>query len=307
MNRQRKRSLELTFAIILFVVFMAGCSQKDGLPSSAGQPYKVLVVAPDSQSATIVTRILSAPMQGLPQEESLFDVTYCNNSRFGLSQRLLRSIVTIDIDSTRHDKVEIRYEHDKDASPQIIIHLNSPSKKALSTAMEHGTGGTKLMSLLLRHEEAIQKRFIDEHRNTKMEQTVKRMFGIDIHLPANMQASKTSKDFLWIADNSGTTMQSLCIFKGTKVDSMLQANIQGEQAGMHMVIDGDKRGLWEMKGDAMGGPYIMETLTTHDSGPITLFAFVYAPGHEKRLLIRRLEAIIKSTSHNSDKENKNKQ
>ena len=54
-----------------------------------------------------------------------------------------------------------------------------------------------------------------------MEQTVKRMFGIDIHLPANMQASKTSKDFLWIADNSGTTMQSLCIFKGTKVDSML--------------------------------------------------------------------------------------
>ena len=51
----------------------------------------------------------------------------------------------------------------------------------------------------------------------------------------------------------------------------------------------------------------METLTTHDSGPITLFAFVYAPGHEKRLMMRRLEAIIKSTSHNSDKENKNKQ
>ena len=50
---------------------------------------------------------------------------------------------------------------------------------------------------------------------------------------------------------------------------------------------GMRRGLWEMKGDAMGGPYVMRT-----RGDVTVIGFVYAPEKKKKILIKQLEAVL---------------
>lgn len=49
------------------------------------------------------------------------------------------------------------------------------------------------------------------------------------------------------------------------------------------------RGLWQMEGDAMGGPFVARRI-----GDWIVEAFVYAPGKEKRNTMRRLEAALMS-------------
>ena len=42
-----------------------------------------------------------------------------------------------------------------------------------------------------------------------------------------------------------------------------------------------------MKGDAMGGPYVMR-----QAGDVVVIGFVYAPEMKKRNLIKQLEAVL---------------
>ena len=73
----------------------------------------------------------------------------------------------------------------------------------------------------------------------------------------------------------------------------------GETDSMYMVIPVlSKRGLWEMKGDAMGGPYVMHRIhrqTSKAAKPgysLYIIGFVYAPEMKKKILIKQLEAAI---------------
>ena len=85
----------------------------------------------------------------------------------------------------------------------------------------------------------------------------------------------------------------------------------GETDSMYMVIPHlSERGLWEMKGDAMGGPYVMHRIHRLQSQSakqsqatkqsqaakqgynLYIIGFVYAPEMKKKILIKQLEAAI---------------
>ena len=154
-------------------------------------------------------------------------------------------------------------------------------------------------------------------QNREMQDEIKKMFGIDIKIPAAMNASKKAKDFIWISNNASSGMQNLLVFKVKSeerragkvkseerrmknsnafhaddkalIDSILRTNMPGETDNMYMVIPHlSERGLWEMKGDAMGGPYVMRRI--HNN--LYIIAFVYAPEMKKKILIKQLEAAI---------------
>lgn len=56
------------------------------------------------------------------------------------------------------------------------------------------------------------------------------------------------------------------------------------------------RGLWEMRGDDMGGPFVSRRLLAkgkdRQTGAVVAEGFVFAPGQTKRNAIRRLEATL---------------
>jgi len=55
------------------------------------------------------------------------------------------------------------------------------------------------------------------------------------------------------------------------------------------------RGLWRLKGDFMGGPFV--SISTYDPKQnrfFTVEGFVYAPKYDKRVYLREIEAIIRS-------------
>ena len=140
-------------------------------------------------------------------------------------------------------------------------------------------------------------------------------------IPADMQSIKRGKGFVWLSDNAASGMQSICVYSYpgydrstptlvAKRDSVMRANIPGEEDGMYMRTSRrapvygketnsngrratELRGLWEMAGDAMGGPFVC--IATADSSrgrTIVAEGFVYAPEKTKRNLIRQIEAAL---------------
>ena len=93
------------------------------------------------------------------------------------------------------------------------------------------------------------------------------------------------------------------------MDSVLKANMKGETDRMYMrtvarsmtqenVRIGRQscqlqRGLWEMVGDAMGGPLVRRVVKDSVAGKsLVLDAFVYAPEMGKRNKMREMEAVL---------------
>lgn len=94
---------------------------------------------------------------------------------------------------------------------------------------------------------------------------------------------------------------SLSLADKVQIDSVLQKNMLGETDEIYMVIPRlGERGLWEMEGDAMGGPYVMKIIRRQKNGKISgrkneiivVIGFVYAPEMKKRNLIKQLEAVL---------------
>lgn len=298
-------------ALVLTTLLLCSCGQRHSmLPNSGGKPFDVLVVGDLDK---LLTRELSFPVVGLPQEEPCFDVSTVAASHYNQASRLARNIVLTDIDASRHTSIRLRYEQDVYAHPQLIVTIEAPSLHELSRQIS-GVGRQlrRLLSL------AETRRFmadLEERHTTAMSQLAERQFGFSLLLPPEMAASKQADGFLWISDDGLTIQRSICLYTlplGTDLiagrDSVMALHLPGETTGMHVhtaqtsaieTAQGTTgnttvvRGLWEMTGDVMGGPFVLHALT--DSARQRLLvaeALLFAPGSRKRNEMRRLEAIL---------------
>ena len=309
--------------VLSFAVALASCNaRRDLLPRSGGNPYEVTVVG-DVDS--LVYCALSADVEGLPQSEPMFDV---REARVRPSEaldgvlRYARSLVIVDINPKKYNEVSLGVRRNAYAAPQLIFILCSPSAKALRDSV----GGDRLCGFasniigkLMAHERGIAIACMRRKHNPKMEAEVRRMFGFDMLIPSDMTSVKRGKDFLWISNNSPTAMLNVCIYNRnfSKRDSVMRVNIKGETDSMYMSTvhgachaeyscDGIFaehywRGLWEMSGDAMGGPLVARTifgLKPHT--PVTIEGFVYAPGQKKRNSVMQLEAVLHTVGSAGD-------
>lgn len=284
---------------ILLAALLGSCSRRQPLYIEDGsRSYEVIVVADHNDS---LHHLLSEPMIGLPQNEPLFDVVSMT-------------------------KAEV--EAGKAAGRPVIYFSDTTRFWAASPADNHGqlmvwTDGSKVRELqryLLDAEQIRMRWQLMRQPHTKAEAEIAKMFHVDMRVPAELTAMKRGRDFLWLSNNAADGMKNIVLFRDhsqlsfpQNVDSVLQVNIPGEETGMYMRLAtwqaGDEiemrhpdpsllctmnsvlqwRGLWEMKGDAMGGPYIMKAFLSKD---FWILGFVYAPGSKKRNLIRELEAAI---------------
>lgn len=301
--KHRLALLAACVAMTLTAIVATGCGGKMPLKTgSSGAPYEVTVVG---DSTGIVARVLSAAMPGLPQEEPMFDVVEVKGHGNGAAYSTSRNIVKIDIDPKQYAQTTVKYAINEHAEPQIVVRVCAPSAAALRRQLP----GKALVQLLCRHEMGAETARLGKRHNPEAERTIEQMFGCRMLVPPTMKASLKGKDFLWLTDNASTGMTSICIYTSENRDSVMQANIKGETDAMHMTTTpnsttvactyrhGSKvtmtRGLWEMLGDAMGGPFVSHAIAMpHGRGVVVAEAFVYAPEMRKRNLIRRAEASL---------------
>ena len=330
------------FLAICFVFVLACC--KDGksnrLPESIGQPYEMVL---EGDTNHIVTAILQESVPDMPQPEPMFNIIQVRKGKLTSLYQTVRNRVVVDVDKRNRD-FEVKISKDVNAAPQVIIRIKAQTVEQLKSRLD----GMRLRQILdeseLKHLASVIR------QNVEKQKEVKRLFGIDMRIPLDMDASKKAKDFVWYSNNTNSGMKNLLVFKinssektpsarenhssrenlsaggnlssketssGTEeypsngislsladkvqIDSVLQKNMLGETDEMYMVIPRlGERGLWEMEGDAMGGPYVMKIIRRQKNRKISgrkneiivVIGFVYAPEMKKRNLIKQLEAVL---------------
>ena len=314
------RSL-LSLGLCLLMV-CTGCSNGNGLtPRSGGRPYEVLVIGADSEAVAMVAGSLrDLKMEGLPQQEAVFDVSTIVSDGLTQATRYARNIVmvTTGIDSLKHATVS--YQQNTYARPQLILHLRVASTRLLRPTLLYYVRAIERQLVLQELNNGIA--LLRDKHNKAAEAMVREMFGVRLWVPENLNKWKRGQDFLWLSNDAARGMQNICIYRYAgnvltreqaiaKRDSVMKLNLPGESEGSYMktapypavAVDNQSektpdgirptelRGLWEMQGEAMGGPFVSLS-TRYGDSTLVVEAFVYAPETEKRRMVRRLEASL---------------
>lgn len=308
-----RNTITFLFPFCLIFLLLTSCGltgMNRKKPASTGQPYEIVL---EGDTDSIVTRILTEDVPALPQPEPLCKLIQVKKGKTKGSYLLVRTRIIVNI--TDKD-FTVKLNHDENAAPQNIIRINARSVQQLRERLN----GEKLRQIV---DEAELKHLAEiisnnpSKQNKEMQEEIKKTFGLDMKIPVSMNASKKAKDFIWISNNASTGMQNLLVMRvkseerrmknsnafhvndKAQIDSILRTNMPGETNSMYMVIPVlSERGLWEMKGDAMGGPYVMHRIhrqTSQTAKPgysLYIIGFVYAPEMKKKILIKQLEAAI---------------
>ena len=333
---------KLIFATVILASIMMACDSRRRsdkpfmVPSSAGNPYEVMVVAEDSiwdgPAGKALRKVLNAPLPMLPQDEPMFHVTRISPDHYDRITNLFRNIIVFHItDDYREPK--IKFERDVHSYQQAIVSVNAPDSHS---AAEYIAANTESLQRFFTTEEINRQiKNIKYNYNTKFNDSVKKYFGCEIMVPPDIMKMKIGKDFIWGSNDGLATIQNICVysypFATQEVfekqgfinlrNDFMKKNIPGYNPGSVMETTEDivkltnrningrfvqeARGLWDMTDDAMGGPFVSHSLVDSVNNRVVVVeAFVYAPSKMKRSMLRRLEASLYTIKLPADLQNK---
>ncbi|MGN0068121.1 MAG: DUF4837 family protein [Prevotella sp.] len=291
------------------LVLLAGCVQKRSraLPQSSGSPYSVAVVGTDTASVAVVADVMGEFSEiALPQDEPSFDVSRVAGKP-DEGTLLTPVVIEVKVDPSRYPATAMQWRENVYARPQLVVTLTTPAAETLQKELQRNVG--LLVRQLGRFGVDTEQARLESAHNVRAEELVSKMFGCRMLVPAELKAMKQGRRFLWLSDAATGGQLNICISDADSRDSVWKANIRGEKDNMYMTtvggtvrerteeVDGRQRlvraGLWEMKDDAMGGPFRSHVVVDSATGrTIVADAFVYAPGKRKRDMMRRLEASL---------------
>lgn len=314
------------FSLTFAALSLASCS-KDGksliTPVSSGRPYEVMVVADDRcwmSPDSALYHVLDTDVPGLPQAERSFRISRIRPAHFDRTMRLFRNIIMVDINPEKYTQVRFKYTRDAYASPQMIMTIQAPSQVEFADYVSKN--GQVIIDFFTRAEMNRQVKLFEKKHSPMVSAKVGSLFGCDIWMPSEMESSKEGKNFFWASTNlndmnfvmyaypfrsNDTFTKEYFIHKR---DSVMKVNLPGYKEGVFMQtadsalvevrdlnLHGDyvfeARGLWEMNGDAMGGPFVSIVRVDRQSANVIVAeCFVYNPGKLKRDQMRKLNAAL---------------
>lgn len=332
----RKTIINKTFAagmlmLAVIMVLATGCGKNAKslyTPTSSGLPYELLVVATDdvwnSEGGEAVREVLKSDIPGLPQSEASFHVMRVIPENYDNVMKLLRNIVVVKV-SDDYREAKMKYAENQYSIPQLILTIQAPDVMSLKEfVLEKQDFILNFFNSaeLSRQAEELRK----NHSDTIAKWTAEK-FNYDICVPYDLQNFKKGENFLWSSSENPIgplnfmtysypyTSQDVFTLDGfvAKRDSVLKVNMPGAFPDSYMTTDAravfakeveingsyvlEVRGLWKMKGDMMGGPFISHSrVDTLNNRVVTTEVFVYAPEKMKRRYIKKLESSLQTFS-----------
>ena len=321
----RKQLFYLSLTIV--AIALSACSGgKKGVfgATSSGRAYEILVVVDPAMwerpAGRALYDVLDTDVPGLPQSERSFRMMYTSPANYDATLKLIRNIIIADVQDI-YTQPKFKYAKDVYAAPQTILTIQAPDEASFEQFVTENK--QTIIDFFTRAEMNRQITFLEGKHSNFISQKVDSLFGCDIWVDAELANSKTGDDFFWASTNTGTADRNFVMYsypytdKDTftkeyfvhKRDSVMKANIPGFKEGVYMSTDSlltdvrpinvqnsytmEARGLWRMKGDFMGGPYVSHTrLDEKNQRIITAEIFVYSPDKMKRNLVRQMEASL---------------
>lgn len=320
----------LTPLLLLLLLCSCHASEKKSPVTAAAQsaPYELLVVADKDWLHTPAGKslldIVEAPVEVLPQYEPCFRCTKINPTAFNPTFKMYANIVFADVDS-RHRQAEMRINRNAYCRPQLIVYLNAPDDQAFAELMQ--SRREQIISLFNEQEFSRERRLLAKTYSGTVMQQAQKQFGVSILAPKDIDQVKEGTDFFWASAGRQEFRLNICIYTlplsdltpdqfVAARDSVMKANIPGGTDGQWMETDSrtvtarlqpatdtqparmQVYGLWDMRNDAMGGPFVsyIQKDERHQRLLVTE-GFVFAPQEKKRPLIRQLEAALQTLSY----------
>lgn len=312
--------------LLLAAILLAGCQNSGGFldPVASGRPYEVLVVMNDAMwerpAGRALYDVLDTDLPGLPQPEQSFRISH-TGKQLDATMRIFRNIIEVNIDPSQFTRTKMKYKRDVFATDQLMITFNSPSEESFIEYCEQNR--QIIIDFITRSEMNRLVKMLKGDHSRSVLADVQEMFGCTMYAPNEIVKSKKGKDFLWASSNTPLAITNICLYtypyEGpetfnkeyvlAKRDSVMKANIPGSTPNMYMATDTllsdvtpivvhgkyamETRGLWYMKNDMMGGPFVSHSRVDETTGTVYVVeGFVYAPEKSKRIMIRRLEGSL---------------
>lgn len=331
------KRLTVYFSLLLMILALASCSKgKKNVftPTSSGRPYEVLVVVDpvvwEKPAGRALFDALDTDVPGLPQSERSFRISYTSPQNYDQVLKLFRNIIIVDIQDI-YTQPKIKFARDVYAVPQMIMTIQAPDEKSFEEYVQKNK--QTIIDFFVKAEMNRQIVLLKDKHNKDISTKVGDMFGCDIWLPSELANTKKGEDFFWASTNTATADMNFVMYSYPytdnntftkdyfihKRDSVMEANLPGAKEGMYMATDtlsvevknigvkGDyaqeARGLWYIKGDMMGGPFVSHSRVDKTNNRVVVAeVFVYSPDKLKRNLMRQLEASLYTLKLAAEKE-----
>ena len=310
--------MKKTAIILFFLITALSCSgnQQKLLPASSGNINNISVVTNDELWEGAVGEVIrenfGRPIYGLPQIEPIFSLSHIPSKVFSGFATKSRTILKIDV-SENEGVFNFKNTY---ASPQRIIQITANSPDKIIEIINENLNS--IYSTMYFNEIQEKQRRISKNLNKT--QAIKKNTGVSIKFPSAYRVAKADTNFVWIRRDIETGSVNLFIQRQRnqteqsiieKRDSISKIYIPGPVENTYMSTDliytpntrqinvGGKqvfetRGLWEIEGQFMAGPFLNFQIKLDDDDFIMLDGFVYSTGSTKREYIFELEAIMRS-------------
>ena len=316
--------MKYLYLLSAIVILFTSCSEEHTkiLPDSTGKTNTILLIMDNQDWKTSVgdsiRKYFTKEYPDLPQSEPIFTIQQADPDLYNGIYKRVKNILIV----KQGDNQGIRYYTDRYASPQQIIVIEGKNKDKLkklisknANAIIHRIKEFEIANLQLRHRKSLRN-----------DDDIKKELGISIEIPDFFNLVDHQDKFMWFRRDLKNGEQDILLysvplsdtldFSGDKVvcnrDSIGEKYIPGPTDGtfmktvdaispsqVNMRLDGHKviesRGLWDMRNDFMGGPYVNYTILDKKNNRMVVGeGFIYAPAIDKRDYIVQLEAILKT-------------
>ncbi|NCA84978.1 MAG: DUF4837 family protein [Clostridia bacterium] len=334
---KNRQSIFGKLAIAGFLVLVVtGCGfDSSGLQPSTGKTNEMVVVTPgdaywNGKMGMEIRQFFGQEVPGLPQSEEMFDMAHVPDANFSKLFKTHHNIFIVDIDPN-FKKPLLETKPDLWAKPQRVVKMVVPNEEAFYDAFNKNKAAIiELFNENERHRVNTAFGTIQDYTITG---TLKDKYQVTMVIPQSFYIATQASDFVWLRREAEMFSQAIMIwyhpYTDTSAfdyntllavrDSITRKFIPGPSGNSYMKIAMQEppvarridfkehfaiemRGLWEVEGDFMGGPFLSYTFVDEpNSRLVTIDGYAYNPSQEKRDLIRQLEAILYTYQFNSDK------
>jgi len=328
MNNQKSFISQLF--VLAAVFFLFSCSTETGTVEKAdasGGTLEILIVTDNSNqwSGSLGDSVKSHFGQiitTLPQGEPMFTMANLEKSGFSKMFQPHHAILVMTVDRDREEPL-VETKKDLWAKPQRVIKISAPSEQQIMEEF------LKYKDTFLELFREVEIERTNKTYSTALEmpiiQKLKKDCELTLQVPVGFKMAVNAQRFKWMRREPQKFSQGLIVYYEDYIDTnqfnpgyiiqkrnqMTREYIPGDRDGSYMTtstsviqpefrridLDGnfamETRGLWEVEGDFMGGPFVIYTLVDEARNRIvTIEGYVYAPNAKKALLLHQVDAIL---------------
>ncbi len=316
----------LGFLLVIMLLFSCETGkQQVVLKNANGRINSILVVMKNSEwqgkIGDEIRKIVAEPVLGLPQPESLFEISQVPIESFGSMFRASRNVLRVSLgNKNSFESVSDVYAH-----PQKIITIIGKTKEELIDEIKNNSDEI-VSSFRNSGIISVQKNLLKNYYKPSEIKTFEKN-GYSVKIPKSYRLVEDNGEFVWYRHHlsGGNSMELFTYsFPISSIDdengnnivlnrnTFGEKNIPGGKEGSYMIteeaytphifeakIDGknafEVRGKWDIKNDYMAGPFLAYyVIDKENNRVIVVEGLTYAPAVNKRDYMFELEAILKT-------------